>query len=405
MRRAMRHAHLLGAEEPVLYRLVPTLVAEMGRAYPELVRAEALIRETLRLEETRFRRTLARGLTLLDEATGSLGTGDTLAGDVAFRLYDTYGFPLDLTEDALKARGIAVDTARLRPRHGAAEGGGARELGRVRRGADRSDLVQAPRAAGRDRVPRLRRREQPRPRCWRWFAGPARRSKRLARATRSRSSSTRRRSTPSRAARSATPGSIESDKGARFAVNDVQKKADGLFVHYGKIESGQLAVGDAVRLAIDAPRRQKIRANHSATHLLHAALRGVLGSHVAQKGSLVAPDRLRFDFSHPKPLDADEIESVEALANQVVVQDAPVDDAAHGPRLGDQVRRHGAVRREVRRRGSRRVDGHGARGSFRAARGRSSSAAAPMSAAPARSASSPSPARARSPRASAASRR
>ncbi len=158
MRRAMRHAHLLGAEEPVLYRLVPTLVAEMGRAYPELVRAEALIRETLLLEETRFRRTLARGLTLLDEASGSLDTGDTLAGDVAFRLYDTYGFPLDLTEDALKARGIKVDTARLHPRHGAAEGGGARELGRVRRGADRSDLVQASRAAGRDRVPRLRRR-------------------------------------------------------------------------------------------------------------------------------------------------------------------------------------------------------------------------------------------------------
>ena len=145
---------------------------------------------------------------------------------------------------------------------------------------------------------------------------------------------------------------IESDKGGRFAVNDVQKKADGLFVHYGRIESGRLAVGDAVRLAIDAPRRQKIRANHSATHLLHAALRGVLGSHVAQKGSLVAPDRLRFDFSHPKPLDADEIESVEALANQVVVQDAPVTTrlmdrdsaiesgamALFGEKYGDEVR-------------------------------------------------------------------
>ncbi|MCB1502629.1 MAG: alanine--tRNA ligase, partial [Bauldia sp.] len=350
MRRAMRHAHLLGAQEPVMYRLVHTLVAEMGRAYPELVRAEALIRETLLLEETRFRRTLARGLTLLDEASTSLGEGDTLAGDVAFRLYDTYGFPLDLTEDALKARGVKVDLAgfdramerqreearaswagsgeaqtdpiwfRLRERLGATEflGYGAetaegtvlamvRGIGEAVEAAEAGDEV----AIVVNQTP---------------FYAEA-------------------------GGQTADTGVIASDAG-RFEVTDVQKRADGLFVHFGRIVEGRLAVGDAVRLAIDVPRRQMIRSNHSATHLLHAALRGVLGSHVAQKGSLVAPDRLRFDFSHPKPLDAAELDSVETLANAVLLQDAPVTTrlmdrdqaiesgamALFGEKYGDEVR-------------------------------------------------------------------
>jgi alanyl-tRNA synthetase len=351
MRRAMRHAHLLGAEDPVMYRLVPVLVAEMGRAYPELVRAEALIRETLLLEETRFRRTLARGLTLLDEASGGLGEGDTLAGDVAFRLYDTYGFPLDLTADALKARGVTVDTDgfsramerqkeearaswagsgeaqtdpvwfRLRERLGATEflGYGAesaegevlamvRGIGEAVETAETGDEV----ALVVNQTP--------------FYAESG--------------------------GQVGDTGTIENDGGARFVVTDVQKRADGLFVHFGRLESGRLAVGDAVRLMVDGARRQKIRANHSATHLLHAALRDVLGGHVAQKGSLVAPDRLRFDFSHPKPLDAAELESVEALANQVVLQDALVATrlmdrdsaiesgamALFGEKYGDEVR-------------------------------------------------------------------
>jgi alanyl-tRNA synthetase len=321
MRRAMRHAHLLGAKEPVMYRLVPTLVAEMGRAYPELVRAEALIRETLRLEEVRFGRTLSRGLSLLDEASGSLSSGATLAGDVAFRLYDTYGFPLDLTQDALKARGIGVDTDgfqkamekqkeearaswagsgdtqtepvwfKLRATLGATEFLGyetenaeAEIVAIVKAG----EGVQS--AAAGEEVGILVNQTP-------FYA--------------------------EQGGQQPDEGLIAGENGGAV-VTDVQKRAEGLFVHYARVESGTLSVGDAVRLSVDHARRAAIRANHSATHLLHAALRNVLGSHVAQKGSLVAPDRLRFDFSHPKPMDAHEISAVEDLANDVLLQDAPV---------------------------------------------------------------------------------
>ena len=349
MRRAMRHAHLLGAQEPVIWRLVPTLVAEMGRAYPELVRAEALIRETLRLEETRFGRTLARGVALLEEATSDLSSGATLPGDVAFRLYDTYGFPLDLTQDALKPRGIGVDTAgfdqamekqkeearaswtgtgeaqteavwfKLRESLGATEFLGyetenaeAEILGIVKDG----EGVQSAKAGEEVGIVL---NQTP------FYA--------------------------EQGGQQADMGVIAGEKGGAI-VDDVQKRADGLYVHFAKVNDGTLSVGDAVRLSVDHGRRSMIRANHSATHLLHAALRGVLGSHVAQKGSLVAPDRLRFDFSHPKPMDAHEIEQVEDHANSVVLQDAPVttrlmdrDEAMHsgamalfGEKYGDEVR-------------------------------------------------------------------
>ncbi len=404
MRRAMRHAHLLGAADPVMYRLVPALVAEMGRAYPELLRAEALIRETLLLEETRFRRTLARGLTLLDEATTGLGAGATLAGDVAFRLYDTFGFPLDLTEDALKARSIRVDTDgfaramerqkeearaswagsgeaqtdpiwfKLRERLGATEflGYGAEVaegevLAMVRGTGEAVDAAEAG-----DEVAIVVNQTP-------FYAESG--------------------------GQVADTGTIVSDQGGRFDVDDVEKKADGLFVHYGKIAAGRLAVGDAVRLAIDLPRRRQIRANHSATHLLHAALRNVLGTHVAQKGSLVAPDRLRFDFSHPKPLDAAEVEEVESLANAVVLQDAPVVTRLMDRDGADRLRRHGAVRREIRRRSPRRLDGHACPRQPPTGRGRSSFAAAPMSRGPARSVWSRWSAKAPSPPACGASRR
>jgi alanyl-tRNA synthetase len=349
MRRAMRHAHLLGAQEPLMYRLVPTLVAEMGGAYPELVRAERVMVDTLASEETRFRNTLARGLSLLDEATATLSSGGTLPGDVAFRLYDTYGFPLDLTQDALKPRGIAVDTVgfnasmekqreearanwagsgeaqteaiwfRLRQTLGATE-----FLGYATDAADGEILALVQKGEGVESV----------------AAGGA-----VAIVVNQ---------TPFYAesgGQLADMGIIVGDNGGAV-INDVQKRADGLIVHFGTVQSGMLKVGDAVRLSIDGARRTSIRANHSATHLLHAALRGVLGTHVAQKGSMVAPDRLRFDFSHPKPMDADEIEQVEDLANQVVLEDAPVTTrimdreaamksgamALFGEKYGDEVR-------------------------------------------------------------------
>ena len=350
MRRAMRHAHILGAAEPLLWRLVPALVREMGRAYPELVRAEALITETLRLEEIRFRRTLARGLTLLDEATTELSGGATLDGETAFRLYDTYGFPLDLTQDALRARGIAVDTAgfqsamerqkaearaswagsgdtaaetiwfRLRDKLGAteflgysAEAAEGKVLALVRDGAEVA-------SAGEGDAVSIVLNQTP-------FYGES-------------------------GGQVGDAGTIETESGAVIRIDDTQKRADGLFVHIGEVVTGEVKDGDAVRLVVDHSRRGAIRANHSATHLLHAALRRVLGEHVAQKGSLVAPDRLRFDFSHPKPIDAAELAEIEDIANDVVLQDAPVvtrlmdrDEAMHsgamalfGEKYGDEVR-------------------------------------------------------------------
>ena len=350
MRRAMRHAHLLGASDPVMYRLVPVLVAEMGRAYPELVRAESLIAETLRLEETRFGRTLTRGLTLLDEATQGLAGGATLAGDVAFRLYDTFGFPLDLTQDALKARGIAVDlpgfeTAMEKQKAEArASWAGSGEAQtepiwfRLRESFGATEFLGYGTEAAEGEILALVQ------------AGEA-----VPEAKAGDDVSVVLNQTPFYAesgGQVADTGTIENAGGGRVRVETVQKRADGLFVHTGKVEAGMVAVGDAVRLTVDRPRRTMIRANHSATHLLHAALRNVLGTHVAQKGSLVAPDRLRFDFSHQKPMEAQEIEAVEDLANAVVLEDAPVvtrlmdrDEAIKsgamalfGEKYGDEVR-------------------------------------------------------------------
>ena len=350
MRRAMRHAHLLGAKEPLMWRLVPVLVAEMGRAYPELVRAEALITETLRLEETRFRRTLDRGLTLLDEATSGLSSGATLAGDVAFRLYDTYGFPLDLTQDALKQRGIAVDTAGFQTamerqkEEARASWAGSGEAQtdaiwfRLRDSVGPTEFLGYDTETAEGEVLALIRDGEG-----------------VQRAGTGEEISIVLNQTPFYAesgGQLGDTGIIESADGARVSISDVQKRADGLFVHSGTVEAGEIVVGDAVRMVVDHGRRSAIRANHSATHLLHAALRNILGSHVAQKGSLVAPERLRFDFSHPKPMSDEEIEEVEQLANQVALQNTPVvtrlmdrDEAVasgamalFGEKYGDEVR-------------------------------------------------------------------
>jgi alanyl-tRNA synthetase len=349
MRRAMRHAQLLGAKEPLMYRLLPVLVREMGQAYPELVRADALISETLKLEETRFRTTLARGLAILDEESRSLREGEKLKGETAFTLYDTYGFPLDLTQDALKTRGVGVDTQgfdaamqRQREKARAAWAGSGEAATesiwfgiRDKAGAteflgyetESAEGVVAALVKDGVEVDALKAGE----------AGAVVVNQ-----------------TPFYAEAGGQVGDtglLEAD-GIRFRVTDTQKRAGDLSVHFGQVEKGTLKRGQALALHVDHARRSEIRRNHSATHLLHEALRQVLGDHVAQKGSLVAPDRLRFDFSHPKPMTAEEIDRVEDMANAYVLQNAPVSTrvmaleearasgarALFGEKYGDEVR-------------------------------------------------------------------
>ena len=323
MRRGMRHAELLGASEPLMHKLVPVLVREMGQAFPELARAEPLIGETLELEETRFRKTLERGLHLLDEATGDMGEGDVLEGEVAFKLYDTYGFPLDLTEDALKTRGIRVDTdgfdaamerQREEARKAWAGSGEAateavwfelrEELGAsefLGYGTETAEGEVLALVADGERAERL---EEGQEGCLVLnqtpFYGES-------------------------GGQVGDRGVIATADGDRFVVSNTQKKLGDLFVHMGKVAAGHFSVGTSVQLDVDHARRTATRANHSATHLLHEALRQVLGDHVAQKGSLVDPDRLRFDFSHPKPVADEEIHAIEAMANAMVLQNGPVD--------------------------------------------------------------------------------
>ena len=349
MRRAMRYAELLGAKEPLMYRLVPALVREMGSAYPELIRAESLITETLKLEETRFRKTLERGLVMLEEEAKALKKGDSFKGETAFTLYDTYGFPLDLTQDALKPRGITVDTkafeaamekqkakAReswkgsgdaatetvwfgLKEKLGATEFlGYETEIAEgvvsaiIKDGAEVKSLK-----AGEEGAVVLNQTP---------FYGES-------------------------GGQVGDTGLLVGEK-VKFRVTDTQKKAGDLFVHFGKVEEGTLETGKPLELKVDHARRADIRRNHSATHLLHEALRQVLGDHVAQKGSLVAPDRLRFDFSHPKPITPEEMAKIEDMANDCVLQNSAVttrvmalDDARasgaralFGEKYGDEVR-------------------------------------------------------------------
>jgi alanyl-tRNA synthetase len=349
MRRGMRHAELLGAKEPLMWKLVPGLVREMGVAYPELHRAEALITETLKLEETRFRRTLERGLGILDEATLTLKQGDMLDGLTAFTLYDTYGFPLDLTQDALRPRGIGVDLAgftdameeqRKKARASWAGSGEAKDEAvwfalREKLGGTEFLGYETERAEG-------------------VVAALVRDGAEVAALNKGESGAVVLNQTPFYGESGGQVGDtgMMTGEGVRVRVTGTQKHAGDLFVHGGTVEEGTLKPGAALALEVDHTRRSAIRQNHSATHLLHEALRQVLGDHVAQKGSLVAPDRLRFDFSHPKPMSSDEIERVEDIANTVVLQNAPVitrllsrDDAIasgaralFGEKYGDEVR-------------------------------------------------------------------
>jgi len=349
MRRAMRHAELLGAREPLMFRLVPTLVREMGQAYPELVRAETLIAETLKLEETRFRKTLERGLAILDEETSALTQGGSLKGEVAFTLYDTYGFPLDLTQDALRPRGISVDTDAF---NAAMER--QRAMARAAWAGSGEAATEAVWFALREKAGATEFLGYETERAEGVVAAIVRDGREVDALAAGETGAVILNQTPFYAESGGQVGDtgLMSADGVRFRVTDTQKKAGDLFVHSGTVESGTLKRGAALALDVDHARRTDIRRNHSATHLLHEALRQVLGDHVAQKGSLVAPDRLRFDFSHPKPIGAEEIERVEDLANDVVLQNEPVvtrlmavDDAIasgaralFGEKYGDEVR-------------------------------------------------------------------
>ncbi|WP_439567965.1 alanine--tRNA ligase [Sphingopyxis sp.] len=356
MRRAMRHAHLLGAKDPLMYRLLPSLTAEMGAAYPELIRAQPLIAETLEREETKFRQTLDKGLKLLDEAVQTIKSHNpdgelmTLGGNVAFKLYDTYGFPYDLTEDALRTQGIMVDRAGfdaamaqqkaaaraawkgsgqkaseeiwfdLAETNGSTEftGYGA-TVGEGQVIALVKDGVQVDAAQAGDELVVLTNQTP--------FYGES-------------------------GGQMGDSGTIATLGGARASVSDTGKPLGRLHAHQAKLEAGTLKVGDTVQLTVDAERRDRIRANHSATHLLHAALRNRLGGHVTQKGSLVAEDRFRFDFSHPKALSAEEIADVESQVNAQIRGNEAVttrlmtpDDAVaagalalFGEKYGDEVR-------------------------------------------------------------------
>jgi alanyl-tRNA synthetase len=349
MRRAMRHAELLGAKDPLMFKLVPMLTREMGQAFPELVRAEALIAETLKLEETRFRQMLTKGLTLLDEKSAGLKKGAMFDGETAFTLYDTYGFPLDLTQDALRGRGISVDLASFndameRQREKArASWKGSGEAAtetvwfglREKTGATEFLGYETETAEG-------------------VVAALVKDGKQVSELKKGESGAAVMNQTPFYGESGGQVGDTGEMRreGVKLKVTDTQKKAGDVFAHMVTVEQGAVKVGDPLLLEVDHARRAAIRQNHSATHLLHEALRQVLGDHVAQKGSLVAPDRLRFDFSHPKPISAQEIERIEDIANDIVLQNAPVttrlmavDDAIasgaralFGEKYGDEVR-------------------------------------------------------------------
>ncbi len=359
MRRAMRHAHMLGAKDPVMHRLVPELVKQMGAAYPELGRAKALIEETLKAEETRFKQTLDRGLRLLDDELAALPDDSDLPGATAFKLYDTYGFPLDLTQDALREKGRAVDVAGFDDAMAEQKAKARAAWAGSGEGADQTvwfDIAEkhgATEFLGYDTEAaeavvlaivedgkELRSLEHDGGSAW--------------------------------VVLNQTPFYAESggqvadhgymrrhDGGADNYttlflghVSDVQKRGNGLFAHYVTVDVGQIRVGDPVKLEVDHSRRGAIRANHSATHLLHEALRRALGDHVAQRGSLNAPDRLRFDFSHGKAMSGEELNDVEAEVNTMIRQNTAVEtrimtpddaraigaQALFGEKYGDEVR-------------------------------------------------------------------
>jgi alanyl-tRNA synthetase len=350
MRRAMRHAHMMGARDPLIYRLVPTLVRQMGSAYPELSRAESLIAETLLLEETRFRQMLERGLHLLNEETARLGDRQPLSGAVAFRLYDTFGFPLDLTQDALREQGREVDLAgfetamdeqRTRARAawaGSGEAATERVWFELKESVGASEFLGYSTETAEAAIVALVVNGTP-----------------VEKAAAGSEVAVVLNQTPfygESGGQVGDTGTITGPDGLRITVSDTQKKLGDLFVHLGRVESGTAQVGASVLAEVGHARRTTIRAHHSATHLLHEALRRRLGTHVTQKGSLNAPDRLRFDVSQPRPMTADDIAWVEAEVNarirentevttRLMTPDAAVELGAmalFGEKYGEEVR-------------------------------------------------------------------
>ncbi|MFC3227399.1 alanine--tRNA ligase [Marinibaculum pumilum] len=350
MRRAMRHAHLMGCEDPLMWRLVPALIGEMGRAFPELGRAEVLITQTLELEEKRFKQTLDRGLRLLDDEVQKLGSGEVLPGEVAFKLYDTYGFPVDLTQDALRSEGRGVDMAGFqaameRQRQEARKAwAGSGEAATEALWFDLRDRIGATEFLGYDvdaaegivkalirdgaEVEALQAGEE----------GAV-----IANQTPFYGES---------GGQMGDTGTLLTAGGAEFIVTDTQKLAGDLHVHFGRLAKGSLKDGEVLQMRVDGGRRSGLRSHHSATHLLHRALRNRLGDHVAQKGSLVAPDRLRFDISHPVAIAAGDLAQVEEDVNRQILANRDVqtklmtpDDAIEagamalfGEKYGDEVR-------------------------------------------------------------------
>jgi alanyl-tRNA synthetase len=348
MRRAMRHAHLLGSDEPLMHKLVPALVQQMGAAYPELGRAQALIRETLRLEETRFRQTLDRGLRLLDEELGRIPEGSDLPGEAAFKLYDTYGFPLDLTQDALREMGRRVDIAGFdaamaeQKAKARAAWSGSGETADAAVWFDLAEKHGTTEFLGYDTE-----------KAEGQIVALIRGGQRAETAAKGDEVQFLVNQTPFYAesgGQVGDRGTLRTDGGAA-RITDTKKMA-GVFVHIAEVMEGTIAKGEGAVLEVDHGRRSAIRANHSATHLLHEALRQALGDHVAQRGSLNAEDRLRFDFSHSKALAPEEMAQVEAEVNAFVRQNTPVEtrimtpdearalgaQALFGEKYGDEVR-------------------------------------------------------------------
>jgi alanyl-tRNA synthetase len=350
MRRAMRHAHIIGAKDPLMHRLVPSLVSEMGGFYQELVRAQPLIEETLLREETRFRQTLEKGLRLLDEATGDLTEGGTLPGETAFKLYDTFGFPYDLTEDALRSRGLGVDregfdkamAEQKAAARAAWKGSGEKASDEIwfdiAEKAGNTEFIGYGSTEGEGEVLAI-----------------VKDGVNFDSASVGETVLIVTNQTPfygESGGQMGDAGTISSQAGLVADVEDTAKPLGRLHAHRAKIGAGSIKVGDTVHLSVDTNRRDRIRANHSATHLLHAALRDQLGAHVTQKGSLVAPERLRFDYSHPEALTHSQIAAIEADVNEQIRHNEQVttrlmtpDDAIQagamalfGEKYGDEVR-------------------------------------------------------------------
>ncbi|MCE3230377.1 MAG: alanyl-tRNA synthetase [Alphaproteobacteria bacterium] len=350
MRRAMRHAHLLGAKDPLMGRLAPTLINLMGTAYPELVRAEPLIVENLQLEEEKFRQTLDRGMRLLNEATVSLAPGEPLPGEVAFKLYDTFGFPLDLTQDVLKASHRTVDQDGFQSAMAAqkaaarAAWSGSGEAKNAQIWYDLHEEFGATEFLGYDALE-----------AEGIIQALLVDSQRVGESAQGQEIDLLVNQTPFYAesgGQMGDQGCLVTASGAEITVLDTLKQGGSLHIHRGKVIKGTVIPGEILKLTVDGVRRALLRANHSATHLLHAALRQILGKHVTQKGSLVAPDRLRFDFTHTKPLSREEILMVERLVNHHIILNHEVTThlmnteqainqgamALFGERYGDRVR-------------------------------------------------------------------